>query len=77
MFLYGSLIQKLLGKLILKLILLVICPVNILEKVVSDFFLKCVSSWSFVFLQNELFEKAKNEILDEVISLSQVTPQLW
>lgn len=31
----------------------------------------------FVFLQNELFEKAKNEILDEVISLSQVTPQHW
>lgn len=28
-------------------------------------------------LQNELFEKAKNEILDEVISLSQVTPQHW
>ncbi|XP_027883739.1 dynamin-like GTPase OPA1, mitochondrial isoform X8 [Xiphophorus couchianus] len=27
--------------------------------------------------RNELFEKAKNEILDEVISLSQVTPQLW
>ncbi len=30
-----------------------------------------------LFLQNELFEKAKNEILDEVISLSQVTPQHW
>lgn len=29
------------------------------------------------FSQNELYEKAKNEILDEVISLSQVTPQLW
>lgn len=29
------------------------------------------------FFQNELFEKAKNEILDEVISLSQVTPQHW
>lgn len=28
-------------------------------------------------LQNELYEKAKNEILDEVISLSQVTPQHW
>ncbi|XP_011472292.1 dynamin-like 120 kDa protein, mitochondrial isoform X5 [Oryzias latipes] len=27
--------------------------------------------------RNELFEKAKNEILDEVISLSQVTPQHW
>uniref|UniRef100_A0AAV2L1S9 Dynamin-like GTPase OPA1, mitochondrial n=1 Tax=Knipowitschia caucasica TaxID=637954 RepID=A0AAV2L1S9_KNICA len=27
--------------------------------------------------RNELYEKAKNEILDEVISLSQVTPQLW
>ena len=27
--------------------------------------------------QNELFEKAKNEILDEVISLSQVTPKHW
>lgn len=31
----------------------------------------------FFFLQNELYEKAKNEILDEVISLSQVTPQHW
>lgn len=31
----------------------------------------------FIILQNELFEKAKNEILDEVISLSQVTPQHW
>lgn len=31
----------------------------------------------FLSLQNELFEKAKNEILDEVISLSQVTPQHW
>lgn len=30
-----------------------------------------------LLLQNELFEKAKNEILDEVISLSQVTPQHW
>ncbi|XP_013931992.1 PREDICTED: dynamin-like 120 kDa protein, mitochondrial [Thamnophis sirtalis] len=27
--------------------------------------------------RNELFEKAKNEILDEVISLSQVTPKHW
>uniref|UniRef100_A0A665UST5 Dynamin-like GTPase OPA1, mitochondrial n=1 Tax=Echeneis naucrates TaxID=173247 RepID=A0A665UST5_ECHNA len=27
--------------------------------------------------RNELYEKAKNEILDEVISLSQVTPQHW
>ncbi|XP_057193902.1 dynamin-like 120 kDa protein, mitochondrial isoform X4 [Triplophysa rosa] len=27
--------------------------------------------------RNELFEKAKNEILDEVISLSQVTPNHW
>uniref|UniRef100_A0A7N4NVB0 Dynamin-like GTPase OPA1, mitochondrial n=1 Tax=Sarcophilus harrisii TaxID=9305 RepID=A0A7N4NVB0_SARHA len=27
--------------------------------------------------KNELFEKAKNEILDEVISLSQVTPKHW
>ncbi|KAM4739573.1 dynamin-like GTPase OPA1, mitochondrial isoform 5-T6 [Anableps anableps] len=27
--------------------------------------------------RNELFEKAKNEILDEVISLSQVTPLHW
>lgn len=33
--------------------------------------------WYLIFLQNELFEKAKNEILDEVISLSQVTPQHW
>lgn len=32
---------------------------------------------SFFTFQNELFEKAKNEILDEVISLSQVTPQHW
>lgn len=31
----------------------------------------------FPILQNELFEKAKNEILDEVISLSQVTAQHW
>lgn len=31
----------------------------------------------FVSWQNELYEKAKNEILDEVISLSQVTPQHW
>ncbi|CDQ69893.1 unnamed protein product [Oncorhynchus mykiss] len=30
-----------------------------------------------LILQNELFEKAKNEILDEVISLSQVTPKHW
>uniref|UniRef100_A0A8C1MZQ1 Dynamin-like GTPase OPA1, mitochondrial n=1 Tax=Cyprinus carpio TaxID=7962 RepID=A0A8C1MZQ1_CYPCA len=27
--------------------------------------------------RNELYEKAKNEILDEVISLSQVTPKHW
>ncbi|XP_040205456.1 dynamin-like 120 kDa protein, mitochondrial isoform X4 [Rana temporaria] len=27
--------------------------------------------------RNELFEKAKNEILDEVISLTQVTPKHW
>uniref|UniRef100_A0AAY4EYD2 Dynamin-like GTPase OPA1, mitochondrial n=1 Tax=Denticeps clupeoides TaxID=299321 RepID=A0AAY4EYD2_9TELE len=27
--------------------------------------------------RNELFEKAKNEILDEVISMSQVTPKHW
>uniref|UniRef100_A0A4W6DRC6 Dynamin-like GTPase OPA1, mitochondrial n=1 Tax=Lates calcarifer TaxID=8187 RepID=A0A4W6DRC6_LATCA len=27
--------------------------------------------------RNELYEKVKNEILDEVISLSQVTPQHW
>ncbi|XP_018119140.1 dynamin-like 120 kDa protein, mitochondrial isoform X7 [Xenopus laevis] len=27
--------------------------------------------------RNELFEKAKNEILDEVISLTQVTPRHW
>ncbi|XP_049572900.1 dynamin-like GTPase OPA1, mitochondrial isoform X9 [Syngnathus scovelli] len=27
--------------------------------------------------RNELYEKAKNEILDEVINLSQVTPQHW
>ncbi|KAJ8357325.1 hypothetical protein SKAU_G00201190 [Synaphobranchus kaupii] len=27
--------------------------------------------------RNELFEKAKNEILDEVITLSQVTPKHW
>ncbi|KAJ8270231.1 hypothetical protein GJAV_G00111900 [Gymnothorax javanicus] len=27
--------------------------------------------------RNELFEKAKNEILDEVITLSQVTPRHW
>lgn len=33
--------------------------------------------WLCLLLQNELFEKAKNEILDEVISLSQVTPQHW
>lgn len=31
----------------------------------------------FPFAQNELFEKAKNEILDEVISLTQVTPKHW
>lgn len=36
-----------------------------------------LSDSGHVCLQNELYEKAKNEILDEVISLSQVTPQHW
>ena len=29
------------------------------------------------FLQNELFDKARNEILDEVLTLSEITPQMW
>ena len=28
-------------------------------------------------LQNELFDKARNEILDEVLTLSEITPQMW
>ena len=31
----------------------------------------------FVHLQNELFDKARNEILDEVLTLSEITPQMW
>ena len=27
--------------------------------------------------QNELFDKARNEILDEVLTLSEITPQMW
>ena len=30
-----------------------------------------------VLLQNELFDKARNEILDEVLTLSEITPQMW
>ena len=28
-------------------------------------------------MQNELFDKARNEILDEVLTLSEITPQMW
>lgn len=41
------------------------------------YYFKMLKIWLCLLLQNELFEKAKNEILDEVISLSQVTPQHW
>ena len=30
-----------------------------------------------LLLQNELFDKARNEILDEVLTLSEITPQMW
>lgn len=43
----------------------------------QNYYLKYDKICFCLFLQNELFEKAKNEILDEVISLSQVTPQHW
>lgn len=55
-----------------------------LKKTVGDFFcllygnmIKLYLILLFHFAQNELFEKAKNEILDEVISLTQVTPKHW
>lgn len=33
--------------------------------------------YKLVSLQNELFDKARNEILDEVLTLSEITPQMW
>lgn len=36
-----------------------------------------MSFFNIIYFQSELFDKARGELLDEVLSLSDITPQQW